>query len=59
MHLKLKMTQNKRGISAWIWVLIILILIVIGLIIYSLVSGNSVILGIGGNSIPQPPALPD
>lgn len=50
--------KNKKGMGAWIWILIILILTVVGIIIYSLVSGNSVIPGIGGSSIPQPPALP-
>jgi hypothetical protein len=42
------MIKSKRGMSAWIWILIILILLAIG--IYFWLSG--------GNSIPQPPALP-
>ena len=50
---------NKKGMAAWIWILIILILLGIGIGVYFWVtkgSGGS-ILG-GGNSIPQPPALP-
>lgn len=44
------MKTNKRGMSAWIWILIILILAAIGVSAYFLLFG--------GNSIPQPPALP-
>jgi flagellar basal body-associated protein FliL len=51
------MINNKRG-SAWIWILIILILLAIGIGIYFWLSGGSLPAGIGGNSIPQPPALP-
>jgi len=50
--------KNKRGMSVWIWILIILILIALGIGIYFWLSGGS-IAGIGGSSIPQPPALPD
>jgi len=49
------MKTNKKGMSTWIWILIILILIGAGIGIYFLLTGSS---PIGGNSIPQPPALP-
>ena len=50
--------KQKRG-SAWIWIIILVILIIIGgVILYSVLSGNSII-PTGGNSIPQPPALPE
>lgn len=64
------MIKQKRGMSAWIWILIIVILIVIGIVIYMMVSGNSIpspptlpdsgssAAASGSNSIPQPPALP-
>ena len=54
------MIKPKKGTSAWIWILIILILIAIGLGIYFWFSGRDLggIIG-GGNSIPQPPALPN
>jgi len=52
------MKTNKRG-SAWIWVLIILIIVAVGVGIYFLLtSGNGSSIISGGNSIPQPPALP-
>ncbi|MBS3094633.1 hypothetical protein J4474_03130 [Candidatus Pacearchaeota archaeon] len=52
-------TKNKKS-SAWISVLIILILVVIGVGIYFWLSGgdSSGVSGLG-NSIPQPPALPE
>ncbi len=51
------MTKQKRGMAAWIWILIILILIAIGVVIYFSMSGSDGGI-LGGNSIPQPPALP-
>ena len=52
------MKTNKRG-SAWIWVLIILIIVAVGIGAYFLLtSGNGSSIIPGGNSIPQPPALP-
>ncbi len=53
------MKKQKRGRSAWIWILIILILVAVGIGAYFLLTSGSDggILG-GGNSIPQPPALP-
>tara|TARA_Y100000034_G_C6866659_1_gene395109 strand:+ start:1264 stop:1440 length:177 start_codon:yes stop_codon:yes gene_type:complete len=53
----IKMIKSKRG-SAWIWILIILILIAVGVGIYFLLSGDGSSIIPGGNSIPQPPALP-
>jgi hypothetical protein len=50
--------KNRKGRGAWIWILIILILIGAGIGIYFLLAGNSPIGNIGGNPIPQPPALP-
>jgi len=52
------MIKSKRGMSAWIWILIILILLAIGVGIYFWLSGGTAGTGIGGSSIPQPPALP-
>ena len=53
------MTKNKRGMSTWIWILIIIVVLVIGgIIAYLLFSGNGSSILSGGNSIPQPPALP-
>jgi len=52
------MTNQKRGMSIWIWILIILIIIVVGIVIYFLLSGGSDGGILGGSSIPQPPALP-
>jgi len=52
------MIKSKRGMSAWIWILIILILIGAGIGIYFWLTGDSSPLANGGNSIPQPPALP-
>ena len=53
------MIKSKRG-SAWIWILIILI--AAGIAVYFLLTwgsdGGSSLLN-GGNSIPQPPALPE
>lgn len=59
---QIKMIKQKRGMSTWIWVLIILVLIAFGIGIYFLLTGgsdggSSIISG--GNSIPQPPALPN
>ncbi|MDO8468126.1 MAG: hypothetical protein Q7S56_04240 [Nanoarchaeota archaeon] len=54
------MIKQKRGMSAWIWILIALVLIGVGIGIYFLVtSGNGSSIFSGGNSIPQPPALPN
>jgi len=52
------MTKNKKGMSAWLWILIILILLAIGVGVYFWLYGGSMPAGIGGSSIPQPPALP-
>ena len=49
---KIKMINQKRGMSGWIWILIILILLGIGIGVYFWLSG-------GGGGIPQPPALPN
>lgn len=49
---------NKKGTAPWIWILIVLIIIAVGIGAYFLLSGGSSGVGIGGNSIPQPPALP-
>jgi len=51
------MIKNKRG-SAWIWILIILILIAVGIGAYFLLTGDSSPINLGGNAIPNPPALP-
>lgn len=50
--------ENKKGMNAWIWVLIILILIAVGIGVYFWFFGGSAGTGIGGISVPQPPALP-
>tara|TARA_Y100000310_G_scaffold342929_2_gene448286 strand:- start:384 stop:542 length:159 start_codon:yes stop_codon:yes gene_type:complete len=50
--------KNKRGISGLIWILIILVLIAVGIGVYFLLTGDSSSVVSGGNSIPQPPALP-
>ena len=53
------MIKSKRGMSAWIWILIIIVIILIGIGAYFLLtSGNGGSIIPGGNSIPQPPALP-
>jgi len=49
---------NKKGMSGWIWILIILILIAVGIGIYFLILGDGSSIISGGNSVPQPPALP-
>ncbi len=50
---------NKRG-KTWIWILVILlILIIIGVIAYVMMSGDTGSVISGGNSISQPPALPN
>jgi uncharacterized membrane protein len=49
---------NKRGMEKWIWIMIILI--ILGIVIYFIMVGDGGISIIGGgNTIPQPPALPD
>jgi len=53
-----KMIKSKKVMSAWIWILIILILVVVGVGAYFLLSGDGSSIISGGNSIPQPPALP-
>jgi flagellar basal body-associated protein FliL len=50
--------QTEKKSKAWIWILIILLLIVVGVGIYFWLFGGSMPAGIGGSSIPQPPALP-
>lgn len=52
------MIKQKRGMSTWIWILIILIVIAVGIGAYFLLTGDSSPIANGGNSIPQPPALP-
>jgi flagellar basal body-associated protein FliL len=53
------MIKSKRGMSAWIWILMILIIVAVGIGVYFLLtSGNGSSIISGGNSIPQPPALP-
>lgn len=49
-------TQKKS--KAWLWILIILVLLAVGVGIWFWLSGGSMPAGIGGSSIPQPPALP-
>ncbi len=51
------MTNQKRGMGAWIWILIILVVIAVGIGIYFLTSGSDGGI-LGGSSIPTPPALP-
>ncbi len=51
------MIKDKRG-PAWIWILIILIIVAVGVGAYFLFSGDGSSIISGGNSIPQPPALP-
>ena len=50
--------NNKRGMSAWTWILIILIVLAVGIGAYFLLTGDSSPIAGGGSSIPQPPALP-
>ena len=57
-ELVFKMINQKKAMSAWIWILIILILVAVGVGVYFLLSGNGTSIISGGNSIPQPPALP-
>ena len=52
------MIKSKRGMSAWIWILIILILVSVGVGVYFWLTGDGASIISGGNSIPQPPALP-
>lgn len=52
------MIKPKRGMSTWIWILIILIILAVGIGAYFLLTGDSSLIPSGGNSIPQPPALP-
>ena len=51
--------QPVKKSKLWLWILIAIVVIAIGIGIYFLLaSGNgSPVVG-GGNSIPQPPALP-
>ena len=50
---------NKKGISAWIWILVIIILIVA--VVYFLLTGGSDggSSNFLGSSIPTPPSLPE
>ena len=48
--------QTEKKSKAWIWILVILIILAIGVGVYFLLFGGT---GIGGSSIPQPPALPE
>jgi len=48
--------MNKKGIGALTWIIIVLILVAI--VAYFAMSGDGSGAIIGGNSIPQPPALP-
>ncbi len=51
--------KNKKA-SAWIWVIILIVLIIIGsLILYFVLKGNGTVNFPVGNSLPQPPALPE
>ncbi len=50
---------SKKGMSAWIWILIFLIIVAAGIGIYFLLTGDSYPIANAGNSIPQPPALPN
>ena len=52
------MIKSKRGMGALGWIIIIIILIAIGFGIYFWISGDGSSIISGGNSIPQPPALP-
>jgi len=47
---QVKMKNNKRGISGFIWIMIILVVVFIGIVAYLKISG--------GGSVPLPPALP-
>lgn len=55
---QIKMTTNKKGMGALGWIILIIILIAIGVGVYLWLSGGNLPTGIGGSSIPQPPALP-
>ncbi|MFA5856044.1 MAG: hypothetical protein WC867_01700 [Candidatus Pacearchaeota archaeon] len=50
---------TKKKSNWWIWVLIILILLGVGIGIYFWLASGSGGTVIGGNSIPQPPQLPE
>jgi hypothetical protein len=50
---------NKKGLGVLGWILVILIILIIGAVVYfAFFSGGSILSGLGGSSIPQPPALP-
>ena len=50
--------MNKKGMESWIWILVVVILIVVGIIVYSLMTGDGGSI-LGSVSIPEPPALPN
>lgn len=53
------MIKSKRGMSAWVWILIILIVVGIGVYFWFFSGGGDGGILSRGNSIPQPPALPN
>lgn len=53
------MIKTKNGMGAWIWIIIIVIILAIGIGVYIWLTGDSSGWNNGGNSIPQPPALPN
>jgi flagellar basal body-associated protein FliL len=54
--------KNKKGMSKLVWIIIaVAIILIVGIVAWMFLSGNgsSIIPGLGGSPIPQPPALPD
>lgn len=52
------MIKQKREMSALVWIIIVLVAIGLGIGLYFLLTGDSSPIANGGNSMPQPPALP-
>lgn len=52
-----KIGEKKKSMW-WIWLIVGLVVIAVGIGIYFWLSGDSSLIVNGGNSIPQPPALP-
>jgi len=53
----MQQVEEKKS-KLWLWLIIALIVIGAGIGIYFLLSSGGVGGGLGGDSIPQPPALP-
>ena len=59
MEEEIQQPVQKKKSKAWIWILVILLLLALGITAWILLTGGDVGSIIpGGNSIPQPPALP-